>query len=272
MSRFENWKTPYKVKRENLVSLPLTGAACETVEIVDPLWSTTGGHFACACVNPLNENSVGASNLMAGNWKLARKVTVLLKAISLVLWILYFPKKYCPWQNRTFSTRVFTCTFFSSKFSWPFKDFQDSTPKSHVPVWVWFSLSKQCISMVWFPSSWFYLSGRKCIVAMFSCFKTKSEKKLPREVYSLARCLMLNWSRRQAFIYATKTWNQWGVLQFFESFCGNIYETYSIGNEEWIEFETATITSDYVVHNHKLSCRRNECSFFEKTNSNFIFL
>ena len=45
----------------------------------------TGGHFACACVNPLNDNIVGASNLMAGNRKLARKVTVLLKAISLVL-------------------------------------------------------------------------------------------------------------------------------------------------------------------------------------------
>ena len=45
----------------------------------------TGGHFACACVNPLNDNSLGASNLMAGNRKLARKVTVLLKAISLVL-------------------------------------------------------------------------------------------------------------------------------------------------------------------------------------------
>ena len=25
----------------------------------------TGGHFACACVNPLNDNSVVASNLMA---------------------------------------------------------------------------------------------------------------------------------------------------------------------------------------------------------------
>ena len=36
-----------------------------------------GGHFACACVNPLNDNSVGASNLMAGNRKLARKITVL---------------------------------------------------------------------------------------------------------------------------------------------------------------------------------------------------
>ena len=45
----------------------------------------TGGQFACACVHPLNDNSVGASNLMAGNRKLARKITVLLKAISLVL-------------------------------------------------------------------------------------------------------------------------------------------------------------------------------------------
>ena len=30
--------------------------------------------------------------------------------------------------------------------------------------------------MVWFPNLWFYLSGRKCIVAMFSCFKTKSQR------------------------------------------------------------------------------------------------
>ena len=33
---FRELKTPCKVKRENLVSLTLTGAACETVEIVDP--------------------------------------------------------------------------------------------------------------------------------------------------------------------------------------------------------------------------------------------
>ena len=95
----------------------------------------TGGHFACACVNPLNDNSVGASNLMAGNRKLARKVTVLLKAISLVLWIPYFrTKNILHDKNRTFSTRVFTCRFFSSRFYWPFKGFLDSTPKSHVPV------------------------------------------------------------------------------------------------------------------------------------------
>ena len=95
-----------------------------------PITNTTGGHFACACVNPPNDNSVGASHLMAGNRKLARKVTVLLKTISLVLWIPHFPtKNILHDKNQTFSTRVFTCRFFSSRFSWPFKDFQDSTPK-----------------------------------------------------------------------------------------------------------------------------------------------
>ena len=34
---------------------------------------------------------------------------------------------------------------------------------------------------------------------------TKAKKRLPREVYLLARCLMLNRSRRHALIYATKT-------------------------------------------------------------------
>ena len=79
-------------------------------------------HFACA--NPLKDNSVGALNLMAGNRKLARKVPVLVKAISF-----RFVEK-----NGTFSTQVITRRFFSSRFSWPFKVFQDSTPKSHVPV------------------------------------------------------------------------------------------------------------------------------------------
>ena len=41
-----------------------------------------------------------------------------------------------------------------------------------------------------------------------------------------------------------------GFLQFYESFGGKIYTKYSIGNEERIEFETATITSDCVVQNH----------------------
>ena len=35
-----------------------------------------------------------------------------------------------------------------------------------------------------------------------------------------------------------------GVLQFFESFRGKVYKRYSVGNGEWTEFETETITSD----------------------------
>ena len=138
------------------------------------------------------------------------------------------------------------------------KTLKDLTPKITVPVQVWFSLAKQCISMVWFPNSWFYLSRKKCIVAMFSCFK-KSEKFLQREVYLLVRCLILNGSRRHAFIYATKTWNLWVFLFvclffFFYSFSNvfqeKIYKKCSTGNEEWIESETALMQRDYVLHNH----------------------
>ena len=64
---------------------------------------------------------------------------------------------------------------------------------------------------------------------MFSCFKTKSE-----------------------IVYiCQKNMKSMGFLQFFESFRGKIYKKYSMGNEEWVEFETATvIAGDYVVHNH----------------------
>ena len=36
----------------------------------------------------------------------------------------------------------------------------------------------------------------------------------------------------------------YGVFAVFRKFRGKIDKKYSIGNEEWIEFETATITSD----------------------------
>ena len=47
-----------------------------------------------------------------------------------------------------------------------------------------------------------------------------------------------------------KNMKSMGFLQFFERLRGKIYTKYSIGNEEWTEFETETITSDYVEHNH----------------------
>ena len=91
----------------------------------------TGGHFAWACVNPLNDNNVGPSNLMAGNRKLARKVTILLKAISFVLWIPHFPtKNILHDKNRAFSMQVFTCRIFSSRFSWPLRTFKTQSQKS----------------------------------------------------------------------------------------------------------------------------------------------
>ena len=77
--------------------------------------------------------------------------------------------------------------------------------------------------MIWLPNSWFYLSRKKCIVAMFSYFKKSEKKKLLREVYFLARCLVLNWSRRHAFIICHKNMKSmrfFFFLQFFESFRG----------------------------------------------------
>ena len=37
---------------------------------------------------------------------------------------------------------------------------------------------------------------------------------------------------------------------FSKVFEENFIRKYSTENEEWIDFETATITSDYVLHNH----------------------
>ena len=37
------------------------------------VFSGTGGNFASACVHPRNDNRVGASTLMAGNRKLAKR-------------------------------------------------------------------------------------------------------------------------------------------------------------------------------------------------------
>ena len=85
---------------------------------------------------------------------------------------------------------------------------------------------------------------------MFSSLR-KAKKKILREVSLLARCLMLNWSQRYTFMHATKTCNlSVFFLRFLESFPGKIYKKYSIGNEVWLESQTGTITSDYVLHNH----------------------
>ena len=85
---------------------------------------------------------------------------------------------------------------------------------------------------------------------MFSCFKTKSEKEFTtRGLFITAMSHVKLIAETRVYI-CHKNMKSMGFLQFFESFRGKIYKKYSIGNEEWIEFETATITGDYVVHNH----------------------
>ena len=123
----------------------------------------------------------------------SREVTVLLKAILLLFWIPYFPTKNVFYdKNRTFSTRVFSCRFFSSRFCWTFKDFKRLNAKNHGSCTrLIFTMAKQCISMVWFPNSWFYLSRKKRIVAMFSCFK-KSETALKQSDYVLHNHLSIS--------------------------------------------------------------------------------
>ena len=51
---------------------------------------------------------------------------------------------------------------------------------------------------------------------MFSCFKTKSEKNLLREIY----------------LYMPQKHEIYGVFTVFQSFRGKISKKYSIGNEE----------------------------------------
>ena len=85
---------------------------------------------------------------------------------------------------------------------------------------------------------------------MFSCFKTKSEKKFTTRGLFISAMSHVKLIAETRVYICHKNMKSMGFLQFFESFRGKIYKKYSIGNEEWIEFETATITSDYVVHNH----------------------
>ena len=213
----------------------------------------TEGHFACACLHPLNDNSVGASNLVAGNRKLARKVTVLSKAISLVLWMPYFPtRNVLHDKNQAFSTRVSSCRFFSRRFSWPFKD-KTRRQKSLFLYQIRVSLAKQCISMVWFSNSWFYLSRKKCTVAMFSYFKKSEKKKFTtRGLFISAMSHVKLIAETRVFICHKNMKSMDIFLQFFKRFRGKIYKKHSTGNEgwiSWIESQTSTIAIDYVLHN-----------------------
>ena len=86
---------------------------------------------------------------------------------------------------------------------------------------------------------------------MFSCFKTKSEKKFTtRGLFISAMSHVKLITETRVYICHKKMKPMVFFLQCFESFGRKIYKNYFTGNEEWIEFETATITSDYVLHNY----------------------
>ena len=140
---------------------------------------------------------------------------------------------------------------------------------------IWVSLAKQCFSMVWFPNSWFYLSRKKCIVAMFSYFK-KREKNLPREVYLLARCFMLNWSRRQRLYMPLKH----EIYGYFFYICSTVFaEKYmknilqEMKNGLSLRQQQLQVIMYYIITwaFHKLTCRQNKCTPKKRTILLFIF-
>ena len=79
---------------------------------------------------------------------------------------------------------------------------------------------------------------------MFSSFKTKQRKKLPCTLG-----LFISAMSHVELIMETRVYRchkNMKSIGFFTVFI----KKYSTGNEEWIDFETATITSDYVLHNN----------------------
>ena len=117
----------------------------------------------------------------------------------------------------------FQSAIFQQQVFLTFYRLQRLNAKNHCSCISLIFTSKAMHFMVWFPNSWFYfMSRKKCIIAMFISYFKKSEKNV-YYVRFIALCLMLNWSRRHAFIYATKTWNLWG---FFYSFLKVFAEKY----------------------------------------------
>ena len=116
------------------------------------------------------------------------------------------------------------------------------------------------------------LSSKKCIVAMFSCFK-KSEKVLLCKVYLLAWCVILNWLRRHAFIYATKTWNLCFLNSlrkvFMEKHVKKIIKVMKNGNS--LRQEKVQVIMYHVIE-HFISSLADNKNELPKTSNTFIFL
>ena len=80
--------------------------------------------------------------------------------------------------------------------------------------------------------------------------RQKAKKKFPTRGLFISAISHVKLIAETRVYICHKNMKSMGFLQFYESFRGKIYTKYSIGNEERIEFETVTITSDCVVQNH----------------------
>ena len=70
---------------------------------------------------------------------------------------------------------------------------------------------------------------------MFSCFKTKSEKKFTTRGLFISAMSHVKLIAETRVYICHKNMKSMGFLQFFESFRRKMYKKHSIGNEEWIE-------------------------------------
>ena len=79
--------------------------------------------------------------------------------------------------------------------------------------------------MVWFPPSWFYLSRKKCIVGMFSCFK-KSEKKFAKRGLFISAMSHVKLIAETRVYICHKNMKSIGIffLQFFDHIDASAYK------------------------------------------------
>ena len=98
------------------------------------------------------------------------------------------------------------------------------------------------------------------------------KKFLLREVYLLARCLMLNLSRRHVLIsiYATRTWNLCVFfLQFLEYFRWKIYKNVLQEMRNGLSLRQQQLQVimyyKYTWAFHKLTCWQNKCTPKKRT-------
>ena len=83
---------------------------------------------------------------------------------------------------------------------------------------------------------------------MFSYFKKSEKKFTTRGLFISAMSHVKLISETRVYICHKNTKSVGIFVTVFRKFSRKKHKKYSTGNEEWIESETATITSDYVLH------------------------